>query len=176
MAYRQLWIFVEGYYDTRFIDTVIRPGIADQYDLIRIVEYASMKKGKLYDYLHSVEATPNSDYLFLKDINSAPCITRKRQIIHLNFDQRINVDRTIIVVKEIESWYLAGIDEDACNTMGIKHFPVTDSVTKEDFDSLIPHKFNSRDDFMIEILKQYSIEIARQKNQSFAYLMNKIGA
>jgi len=38
---------------------------------------------------------------------------------------------------------------------------------------LIPKKFTSRIDFMSEILKKFSIEIAKQKNNSFQYFVEK---
>jgi hypothetical protein len=174
MSYRQLWLFVEGYYDTRFVDTVVRPWIANLYDAVRVVEFASMKREKLYSFLHSVEAMPNSNYLFLKDINGSPCVTLKKHSIRGDFNQRVHIDRTVIVVKEIESWYLAGIDETASGMIGIRNQSSTDDITKEIFISLIPHRFDSIDDFMIEILKNYTIDVARQKNRSFDYFMNKL--
>ena len=175
MSYRQLWFFVEGHYDTRFIDSVVRPRIAGLYDSVRVVECASMKREKLYSFLHSVSAMPNSSYFFLKDINSTPYITLKKQLINESFDQRVRIDRAIVVVKEIESWYLAGIDEAACDEIGIRHFIATDDISKEVFCRLIPRKLEPQDDFMIELLKRYSIDIARQKNRSFDYFMNKLG-
>ena len=81
--------------------------------------------------------------------------------------------KIIVVVKEIESWYLAGLDNKVCKQLKIKNFPNTEKVTKEEFNSLIPKKFTSRIDFMLEILKNFSIEIAKKKNTSFRYFVEK---
>ena len=55
----------------------------------------------------------------------------------------------------------------------IKKLASADNITKEKFDALIPKKFTSRIDFMLEILKNFSIEIAKQKNNSFKYFIEK---
>ena len=82
-------------------------------------------------------------------------------------------DKIIVVIKEIESWYLAGLDNEVCRQLKINNFADTDNVTKEKFNALIPKKFTSRIDFMLEILKNFSIEIAKQKNNSFRYFVEK---
>ena len=46
-------------------------------------------------------------------------------------------------------------------------------MTKEDFNARIPKKFDSRIDFMFEILKSFSIETAARKNQSFHFFVNR---
>jgi len=79
----------------------------------------------------------------------------------------------IVVVKEIEGWYLAGLDNKVCKQFKIDSFANTDNVTKEKFNALIPKKFTSRVDFISEILKNFSIEIAKQKNNSFQYFAKK---
>ena len=86
-----------------------------------------------------------------------------------------NIDKSkiIVVIKEIESWYLAGLDNKVCRQLKINNFADTDNVTKEKFNALIPKKFTSRIDFMSEILKYFSIEIAKQKNNSFQYFVEK---
>ncbi|OGW18585.1 MAG: hypothetical protein A3G93_11920 [Nitrospinae bacterium RIFCSPLOWO2_12_FULL_45_22] len=41
------------------------------------------------------------------------------------------------------------------------------------FNRLIPNKFDSRIDFMLEILKYFSMGIAKQKNKSFSYFLER---
>lgn len=78
------------------------------------------------------------------------------------------------MIKEIESWYLAGLDEAALKELGISYPDKdTDTLNKEQFDRLIPVKYVSRIDFMQEILKNFQLETARQKNKSFYYFINK---
>ena len=77
------------------------------------------------------------------------------------------------MVKEIESWYLAGLDEKALKKLGIhKRIRTTDNVTKEEFNQLIP-KNMPRIEFMRKILESYNVEIAKERNRSFGYFLNK---
>ena len=78
-----------------------------------------------------------------------------------------------MVIKEIESWYLAGSDDVISRKFGVRPFNITNTVTKEQFNDMFSKKFASRIDFMIEILKCFSIEKAKEKNRSFRYFIEK---
>ena len=117
---------------------------------------------------------PFAGYYFVKDINSTPCISIKRDEVHKESKKRIEIEKIIVVIKEIESWYVAGLDEKVCNELGIHYLPHTNTLTKEEFNLLIPRDFDSRTDFMIELLKSFSIEIAKTKNTSFKYFCSKL--
>lgn len=81
----------------------------------------------------------------------------------------------VIVTREIESWYLAGLDDQSCKALGLSKFSHTNDITKDQFERMIPEK-SIRIDFMIEILKKFSRETANRKNKSFRYLMKKVRA
>jgi len=173
--FRQIFFFVEGPDDARFFKSVIQPHLINHFDDIRVVEYQRMSKTqKLYRFIRSVKSIPFANYYFIKDINSAPCISEKKRDTYKNYNNRIESEKIIIVVREIESWYVAGLDERACNDFGIRHAPNTDTLTKEQFNLLIPETYGSRTDFMIEVLKSFSIETAKTKNRSFQYFCSKL--
>ncbi len=77
------------------------------------------------------------------------------------------------MIPEIEGWLLAGLDEKATKKLKVSYFDNTQNITKEKFDQLIPKRFDSRIDFILEILKHFSIDVAKEKNKSFAYFVNK---
>ncbi|MDI6767583.1 MAG: hypothetical protein QME52_12240, partial [Bacteroidota bacterium] len=52
-------------------------------------------------------------------------------------------------------------------------FKDTDDTTKEQFNRLIPEKYDSRIDFMSEILNNFSFKTAKRKNRSFKYFIEK---
>jgi hypothetical protein len=82
----------------------------------------------------------------------------------------------IIVVKEIESWYLAGLDEKACRELRIRCFDNTDSITKEDFKHIYSNSIHSRRpeiDFYLNIIENYDIDTAKKKNTTFRYFCDK---
>jgi hypothetical protein len=82
-----------------------------------------------------------------------------------------------VVVKEIE-WYLAGLDDERRRELDIptNRHRHTDDLTKEQFESLMPMKFDSIIDFMNEILNRFDVDTAKGRNRSFGYLMDKLEA
>ncbi len=115
----------------------------------------------------------NADYIYLADINTAPCVSAKKEHIAAAYPH-IDQSRIFVVVKEIESWYLAGLDENKCRSLKVRSFANTEQVGKEQFEALVPKK-RSLVEFKIEVLRRFSIEVARQKNRSFDYFAHHIG-
>jgi len=150
-TYKRLFICVEGNDDERFFNEIFIPKFKEKYDTVKIIAMGA-------------------DYIYLTDINDSPCITAKKEETQSKY-KNIDNDKIIVVIKEIESWYFAGLDNTVCRQLKIKNFANTDNVTKEKFNTLFPKKFTSRIDFMSEILKNFSIEIAKQKNKSFRYFV-----
>lgn len=171
MGYKRLFIWVEGEDDVRFCDKIIKPKLQENYNLVEVRPYAALKKEKVNNFLKSIKAM-NANYIYMTDINDAPCVTAKKQEIR-NRLRDIDEDRIIVVIKEIESWYLAGLTKEAKQTFKIHSFQTTDNIAKKQFDDLISKKFDSRIDFMLEIIGYFSIELAKQKNSSFKYFMEK---
>ena len=173
MEYNRLWILVEGNDDEKLV-AKIKPVFEEKYDSVTIWKYAQQLQKKTCGFLKSVNSMPSSDYFFLQDINQSPCITAKKEKVRDKYGEIINLTKVVIVIKEIESWYLAGLDDDACNELRIGTISNTNSITKEDFNRIQPKKFDSHIDFMQEILKRFSIETAKEKNTSFDYFMSRI--
>jgi hypothetical protein len=171
MPYKTLWIFVEGDDDVRFFERVMKPSLTRKYDRIQIWRYAQEKKEKVKSFLRSIRKM-NAGYIYTTDINDTPSVTAKKQKVQSKFGD-IDKDRIMVVEKEIESWYLAGVDDTCSRKLGISPPGSTDSITKEQFNALIPRRFDgSRIDFMEEILRYFNIETAKQKNESFRYFLD----
>ena len=100
------------------------------------------------------------------------CVSKKEAINKLLADQ-YNSDKTFIVVKEIESWYMAGLDEKDSKVFFGKDYRETNDMTKEFFSQHKKSEFGSDIDFKAEILKHFSIETACRKNKSFNYFYTK---
>lgn len=66
-------------------------------------------------------------------------MTAKKQKMQ-NKLRNIDTDKIIVVIKEIESWYLAGLDKKSGKSLGIKNkIPdTTDTIIKKQLDSLMP--------------------------------------
>ncbi|MDD1686505.1 hypothetical protein [Methanoregula sp.] len=168
---KRLFIMVEGEDDVRFFGRIIKPLLAPRYDSVEIVPYACIKREKVNKFLQSVVLMKN-DYIFVADIDFEHSVRDKKQILYYRFSN-LDGGSVVIVIREIESWYYAGIAGPLEQELGITGMMSTDDLTKEDFNARIPKKFDSRIDFMFEILKSFSLETAARKNHSFSFFVNR---
>jgi phage regulator Rha-like protein len=67
------------------------------------------KYKKIEKFIQAIQSM-GGDYIYVTDINTAPCVTAKKEEIRRKI-KNINLNKVVIVIKEIESWYLAGINE-----------------------------------------------------------------
>jgi hypothetical protein len=162
---------VEGPDDERFFNGVFVPFVKNKYDNIEVVKYAHLKKEKIKDFIRCI-GRMKRDYIFAKDLNTSPCITARKQEVICDYTN-IDGNKVIIVVKKIEGWYLAGLDQDASKRMGIRYLRDTSSMTKEKFQKIQPKHFDSIVNFKIELIRNFSIETAIKKNSSFDYFNRK---
>ena len=173
--YRTLTIFIEGSDDGRFFGRIIKPIFEGKYDHVGIWEYAQKFPRKTRSYINNINAMSSgnivADYIYVTDFNDAPCFTYRKQAKQSKLPN-LDKEKIIVARKEIEGWYLAGLDETCSKKCGIIHCQSTDTITKEQFNNLIPKKFeSSRIDFCQEIIKYFNLEIAKRKNESFRYFL-----
>jgi hypothetical protein len=168
---KRLFILVEGEDDVRFFGRIIKPLFVPRYDSVEILPYASIKRQKVNNFLKSVVQMKN-DYIFVADIDAERSVRDKKQLLYLWFPE-VSGGNIVIVIREIESWYYAGLPDEVLQKFGLPVFPSTDGLTKEDFNDRIPHAFDSRIDFMFEILKSFSPATAVRRNRSFQYFFER---
>jgi len=174
MAYRRLFILVEGSDDERFVFALSEPlkAIAG-YDHIQPYAYANAPTKKVEGLIRSIRNMEGAEYVYCTDLNDSPCIQAKKRKLQ---DSKgfLDASRIIVVVPEIEAWYVAGLNDQAFQALGIRPQNCTDDVTKEVFNHLKPRRFRLRLDFTQELLKHFQIRTARQHNRSFDYFMGKL--
>lgn len=110
----------------------------------------------------------DAEYVYLRDIDSAPRVHDRRDQV-MNETPGIRADAIVIVVPEIEAWYLAGLDRDACAELGIVHRGITDDVTKERLEAMQPSRYRTRVGFLQDVLRRFSFDTANERNASFRY-------
>jgi len=172
MENRGFYFIVEGPDDDRFVRNILFPFVISRYLWVDTYLYARAKPKDICGFVRSLRST-NTAYLFLHDLDLEPCISNRKIKIKNKYK---DVDPSLIVVvkEEIESWYLAGLDDRNCKALKVQEYVNTEVISKEKFDAEIPKKFHSsRIDFLLEILKYFSSEQAKTKNPSFAYIINK---
>lgn len=168
-------IWVEGVSDQLFIERIVEPILSDGYTSIRKIVYAQQPNEdtdkKIREVVRSHEIL---DYLWLGDLDPGrfPCVTAKKEAV-MRQHAHLQPDRISIVVPEIEAWYLAGLDSGACTALGIPEYRNTDGLTKEDFQKIIPDEYQSEIVFRMEVLSNFSVKVAKRKNNSFAYFCKK---
>ena len=171
-GYRRLVLLVEGNDDRRFAESVLCPLAESSFDFVEIYEYAQKKPAKVNEYVSTISFVPDWSYIFIADFDEGPCMTLKMDQLILKYGG-LDVGRILVVKREIESWYLAGLDADSCDSLEVPLQVDTNNLRKERFDSLKPSHFDNRTDFMVEVLRRFDISTARSKNQSFDYAMGK---
>jgi hypothetical protein len=171
MALRRLFIFVEGSDDVRFFETIIKPRFEHLFDSVELITFACTKSVKVDRFIRGINAMKQS-YIIVTDIDFEKSVPAKKSIILSRFSEA-DFQHIMVIIKEIESWYLAGIDDSGAKALGIHHAPAcTDFVTKEHFIGLIPRYYPSKIAFMIEILKHFSLSVAVEKNKSFRFFID----
>ena len=176
MDYKILYILLEGVDDERFFSSIVSPLFQDKYSYIVFYKYASEAPKKIRNFLKSIKSMNEknlADYYFVSDMDSNICITFLKDKLKNKFNI-YDLSKIMIVIKEIECWYLAGLNNDFLRKYGISKCSDTCRIFKEDFNRLIPPTFSFRTDFMIECLKFFSIDEAKIFNSSFDYFINCI--
>lgn len=171
MAEGRLYIFVEGNDDERFFEAVIVPLFKKYYKEVEILKYAQWKKKKVNLFMQSIE-TLGFEYIFTRDIDDAATLGAKIREMLERYEQ-LDCKTITIVISEIESWYLAGLNKKSSMEMRIEYFTDTEPIVKEDFNLVYRSRYRSRIDFMREILKRFSTTEAAQKNKSFKFFITK---
>lgn len=175
MSYKLLWVLIEGPDDENFFKNVIKPKILLKYDSVKFWKYTGKSNIAIDNFLKSIkdmnkDGDIDSDYMFVKDLDSSTGIKTKKQKL-LKVYKKLDVDKIIFVVFEIESWYLAGVCPKTAKRLRIICPSCTENTTKECFNKIIPKKID-RKCFMLEILSSYNLDVAITKNKSFEYFIN----
>lgn len=170
---KRLFVLLEGDDDVRFFKKVLLDPLRERFDSVILWKFAQQKKKKVAAFIRTVQDL-GSDYLLFTDMDEAPCVTEKKRGVRRAIDTA-EARRVLIVIREIEAWYLAGVTDDDARALGLSMPETTDRITKEAFNALKPRRFDSRIDFMMEILKRYSLETARRRNRSFRYFSDRTG-
>ncbi len=117
----RLFILVEGEDDVRFFGRIIKPLFIGRYDSVEIIPYASIKRSKVSNFLKSITLMKN-DYIFVSDIDAERSVKDKKQVLYSHFNH-IDGGSIIVVIKEIESWYYAGLSTESALALNVPDLP-----------------------------------------------------
>jgi len=166
-SYRMLYILIEGDDDERFVKTILKPLFENSYNYLKPYKYAQKPKRKVVRFIRSIRSM-RADFLCLADFDNSPCITHRKNKVRKEKIGKVEDSKIIIVKKAIESWYLAGMSDDCCKRLRIPILDTTDSVnTGQLRDLLARSKLGCTVSCKIEILRNYNLDVAKLKSQSF---------
>lgn len=173
MSEKLIRIFVEGINDKRFIDWII-----SCHYKVQTIPYQEKKNKIINSYINQTKANNKQDYLFLADMDkhTYPCVTSRKNKKVSEYNSLDDKGKIIIVKEEIESWYIAGINNNCPDDIKNIQIPSdTENFTKEEFDDITPSRFNgSCIDFRIEIGKNFDLNLARTRNKSLDRFLRKL--
>lgn len=164
-----LILWVEGYHDYLFFNKIIMPNLKYKYSEIQILEHSQRAKESINNRIKNTDSM-NIDYLFIVDIDDISEIASKKKKVKKELPN-IDEDKILVVIKEIESWYAAGLKQGK-RKFTISNLNDTDNLTKQDFDKKIPRGYTKLE-YLLEILDAFSIPVALKKNRSFNYCYYK---
>lgn len=171
MTEKTLYVLLEGPDDERFFDRVVAPLFATRGYETKVWKYACEKRLRTMNLIRVLRKA-GFPYVFVRDIDSTPYARRRVQETLDSFGHAMEAEMIVIVIAEIESWYLAGVRGEEAITLGIPPLPArTERITKEAFNALIPRGV-SRIEFMEAALDGFDIGLAKRRNRSFQYFMD----
>ena len=169
----RLFVYVEGDHDKIFADYILSDYLRQNMSIeLWPIKYAEKPPSIMNK---DIKSKSKHNYLFLSDLDNKkfPCITARKKD---RFNSYANLDcsKIIIVKEEIESWYLAGIDTSLDQFNGLTVPDSTDGIEKETFDKMMSNIFEFKKDCLVEIAKNFDFELAKNRNSSFKYFLNKL--
>lgn len=163
-----LYVFVEGPDDYNYFEKIF----GESFGEYKIIKYANMPKTKLNSFIRTIPSIPDSDYLFFGDEDNKGVENKKAELLS-QYDS-LSPSKIFIVQFEIESWYYAGVTQEVCKKLKLKHYQHdTNTLTKEQFYSKL-YRPSERKYVMSQILMLYSKELAKIRNNSFNVFFSKI--
>ncbi|KKL22538.1 hypothetical protein LCGC14_2434430 [marine sediment metagenome] len=180
---RSIYIFVEGDADKRFFERIIKPLILKRkkYKPVHILQWRQKKEdiiGKLVNkFLEKgckVVFTRDYDKIVQDDreqINHN--ISSLKEEIIQNYKIK-SKDDIFIIIRKIESWYLADTKKTFLKRLNITPIENTININKKEFYKLKPIGM-TKTEFLIEITENFDIKMAKKKNSSFEYFLERLG-
>lgn len=169
-----LFIFVEGSRDRDFVESTLCNELSRLQIFSKIICYADKDKDYIKNYISSINSIPYADYLFVKDMDESTDKEKKKKSI-IRKISLIDQDKIILVIREIESWYLAGLTYEKSNELGFEKYPKdTETINKEKFLSSNKKYKNDLIDLYLLILKYFDRSLAEKRNLSYKYFTSYI--
>ena len=173
--FQKLFIYVEGIEDQMFIENILRELFFKSQIQFFVIPYQQKPNDLINKHIQKISSRKYK-YVFLSDLDYKfyPCFTSRKNK-RIKEYPNLNTQNIVIVREEIESWYLAGINNSNNSFRNLEIPNNTENITKEDFNDIIENSnFTSKGDFLMEISRTYDLNLALKRNRSLKYFLNKL--
>ena len=175
-SFLQIRLFVEGFYDKKFVERILAPRLSERYAVVQIHEYAHTADETLRNHFKSLTRMPDTCFFILADYDMGPCLSSKRQDFRSRFEPLLQSEQILIVRQEIESWYLAGVPIE--NPFKVPIPNNVETVSEQKFrDMFATWCKRYRTNYAIlrdEILEIYDWDLALQRSPSLLYCAKRL--
>jgi hypothetical protein len=171
MPFSRFAYFVEGVDDEDFFSHVGKPAKEGTYDYVSVHRYAHVPTPKVNAMLRGFRRN-GWDYLFVCDLNDSPCVSQKKATVIQRYPS-LAPEEILVVKKEIESWYVGGLDEAAAAELSIEAWPATEGVSKEMLKARLGRRGLPMKVFLRRALAKFSSSLCAERNSSFRYFRSK---
>ena|GEM_PF-2048579 len=171
---------VEGPDDDRFVKDVLEPKMDEHAEVFKYSE----KPNDVVDQTIALFASEHDSHYYVTDLDRG---TDERGDCS-NCDQRERHERRrydiepsfsiLVAFDAVEGWYLAGVPDEMANEMAVYPPNDTTHVGKDEFvDVFCESEYESQEQLKIDITQkyEYDYDLARQRNDSFAYVADAVG-
>ena len=164
------FIFFEGDKDTDFFYAVLYPLFKKKYRMVKTIKYSKEKNEDIQNFIKQAKDMGNC--IFVHDLDDYPCVRNIKKEIGTTWKE-LEDNEIHIVQKEIESWYLVGLNLTIANKVGIgNNFTQTNDICKGDFLSLRPDKMTKMTFYSI-FLNDFDLNKATERNKSLKRFIEK---
>lgn len=166
---KYLYIFVEGDEDLIFFENkVVKDYFLNSFISIKCIPYANEPKKNIKRLIQAFKSRSYLKYLFVADLDAHPCVTKRVDNLLIKYPY-LEKERILVIIKEIECWYLAGLPEKFITKFKFKFRKHNEKITKEDFEEKIPSSYTKLE-FLIESAHNFDLELGKSTNRSIDYL------
>lgn len=182
MSYRLIYLFIEGPDDERFFENLFKNRENNFLEGCTIFYWPYSKKSEeeVNKHIKSINAMKNSginaDYIFVADLDEKYNSVEKKKKEKKKEYKQLDLNKIIVVKKEIESWYISGVDGNCPKCLKKIKIPKnTEKISKENLSDMTPKCFKgSRINFLLELIKCFNVKIAQKRNNSFDFFIKYI--
>ncbi len=176
---KQIRFFVEGKDDQVFIEYVVKP-LCRLYDVAfsGTVQCSQTDPKKIASFVHNT-IRDGSICFFLADQDSLQYHTLEQRLRSIYQKYQLpSSTHLVVVIEEIESWYIAGLSHYWYKELQLgSYHQTTNTLTKEMFNHLFQTTRlarGGRASLLPYLLHRFDPDIACERNSSFQYFYKKL--